>query len=344
MTATRDRRSDPEQNAEPAWDERSIFGQSRGLPWWGAVLIAFGLAAIAAAFDMQRQDTLGKVYQGAYLVGCVAAICLVRRRSLFGPLVQPPLVFAVTAVAAIVLLAPDKGGDGGVKSLIFTVAFPLTSNFPTMAVTTGITVAIGVYRLWRERDPEVAAAVGEPSAGRRGKDRTPPTRGRRTDADALGFDTLDTPDDPEPRPTRRRGDTRDPGRLSRGDRRGSSDAPRRGDPGRRDPDTGRRGGRRGDPEAGLGKSDRSGRARPEADPESEGRRGFRGRSGRDPRPDQSTPRDRTRGTRGRARDTDPPPRRRDPASDPRPRRDDRSRRDPGDRGVPSRRRPQDPYR
>ena len=82
MTATRDRRSDPEQDAEPAWDERSILGKSRGLPWWGAVLLAFVLAAIAAAFDMQRQDSLGRVFQGAYFVGCVAAICLVRRRSL----------------------------------------------------------------------------------------------------------------------------------------------------------------------------------------------------------------------------------------------------------------------
>ncbi|MPZ79432.1 MAG: hypothetical protein GEV28_03160, partial [Actinophytocola sp.] len=186
---------------------------SRGLPWWGAVLLAFGLAAIAAIIDMQRQGSLGKIYQGAYVVGCVAAICWVRRRSLFGPMVQPPLVFAVTAIGAVVALAPDTGAGGGLKQLVFTVALPLTSNFPTMAFTTGVTVAIGVFRLWHERnpDPEVRAnraaksdrpsrdddilgadrpargsRGGEPPAGRRerpSKDRVPPARRGRGEPD-----------------------------------------------------------------------------------------------------------------------------------------------------------------
>ncbi|MGH3763394.1 DUF6542 domain-containing protein, partial [Actinophytocola sp.] len=194
MTATRDRRSDLEEDGEPAWDERSILGKSRGLPWWGAVVLAFGLAAIAAAFDMQRQDSLGRVYQGAYIVGCLAAVCLVRRRSLFGPMVQPPLVFAVTAVAAVVLLAPDAGGASGVRALIFTVALPLTSNFPTMAITTAITVGIGLFRMWRERDPGVEARPSpDRPAGRErpGKDRVASARGRRADPDALELDGPD---------------------------------------------------------------------------------------------------------------------------------------------------------
>jgi hypothetical protein len=310
VTATRDRRSDPEQVGEPAWDERSIFGQSRGLPWWGAVLLAFVLAAIAAAFDMQRQDELGRVYQGAYIVGCLAAICLVRRRSLFGPMVQPPLVFAVTAVAAVLLLAPSGGSDGGVKSLILTVALPLTGNFPTMAGTTVVTVAIGAFRIWRERDPDSLSA------------RTP--RGSRAPVD--GVVDLDAPDEFEGGISRRRGfSSRDPGGA--GDRRSS--------------DTGRRGGRRGDSDTGRGRSSRTGRSRAEADPDAEPRRGMRGRSSRDPRPDQSARSgDRARGSR-RSRDGDPSPRRRDSTAEPRSRRDERSLRDPSD--APARRR-QDPYR
>lgn len=150
MTAPTDVEQPPA--ADPAWDQRPIVGNAKGLPWWGAVLLAFGVAAIAAWVDMNRQDSLSRIYQGAYILGCVIAVCAVRRRNLFGPMVQPPLVFAITAVGAVVLNQPTGTGSG-LKQLIFSVALPLTSNFPTMAVTTGVTVAIGLARLWFQRDP-----------------------------------------------------------------------------------------------------------------------------------------------------------------------------------------------
>ncbi len=200
VTATRDRRSDPEVDAGPAWDDRPIIGQFRGLPWWAAVLLAFGLTAIAAFVDMQRVDSLGRIYQGAFIVSCVGAVCFVRRRSLFGPMVQPPLVFAITAVGAFALLDQKSSGTG-LKALILSVALPLTSNFPTMAITTGVVVAIGLYRWWRERDPDPDVRPNKPpkqrgadiglddepgqSTGGRGRERagkeraaTPPRRGR----------------------------------------------------------------------------------------------------------------------------------------------------------------------
>ncbi len=182
MTATSDRRSDLDDDpVEPAWDERPIFGKSRGLPWWGAVLLAFGLAAVAAVIDVQRQDTLGVIFQGAYILGCVAAICLVRRATLFGPMVQPPLVFAVTAVGALATLAPSGQGSG-LKQLLFAVALPLTSNFPTMAVTTGVTVAIGVARLFLQRDPD--PVVRESAARKRPEADDEPRADRRPAAAA----------------------------------------------------------------------------------------------------------------------------------------------------------------
>lgn len=331
MTATRDRRSDPEEDAEPTWDERSIFGKSRGLPWWGAVLIAFGLAAIAAAFDMQRQDSLGRVYQGAYIVGCVAAICLVRRNSLFGPMVQPPLVFALTAVAAVVTLAPDTGAGGGIKSLIFSVALPLTSNFPTMAGTTAATVAIGVFRMYRERDPDLGA---RPSREQR---RAAQARGRR-EPDELDFDARDDTGSrrrPEARGESRRGT--DPTR--RGERRGE---PGRRGAGRRDPEE-RRGsaGRRGD-DTGRARGER-GRGRSDGDAD-EGGRGLGRRPGRPERSTSDSRGSSSRTGRGRSRDGgDPPPKRRESSGD-RSRRDDRSRRESGERGARESRRPQDPFR
>lgn len=155
MTATRDRHSDlDDDRAEPAWDERPVLGRSRGLPWWGAVLLAVGLAVVGAVVDMQARDTLGTVYQVAYVVGCVAAVCLVRRRNLFGPVVQPPLVFALVSIAANVVLG--AGASDGLKGLLFSVALPLTSNFPTMAITTGVVLAIGAARFFLQRDPDAA--------------------------------------------------------------------------------------------------------------------------------------------------------------------------------------------
>lgn len=328
VTATRDRRSDPEIDAGLAWDDRPIIGQFRGLPWWAAVLLAFGVTAIAAFVDMQRQDSLGRIYQGAFVVGCVVAICLVRRRSLFGPIVQPPLVFAITAIGAVVLLS-QKAAAGGLKGLILSVALPLTSNFPTMGITTAVVVAIGVFRLWRERDPDpkvrpnklaserasregdvvLAEQPGQGTGGRGLRERldsdraaAPPRRGR-PDPDGAPAD--------EP-----------PGRRMPG--RGSRPAPGRESGGR---DAGRDAGRdprRRDAAAGRGDRDR-GRAEPPPD-----------------------------GGRGRGRGGEPPARRREPGVDGGPPAPGAGRRDPGrDPGRDSRgggssrqprRRPPESYR
>jgi hypothetical protein len=288
VTATRDRRSDPEVDAELAWDDRPIIGQFRGLPWWAAVLLAFGLTAIAAFVDMQLQDSLGRIYQGAFIGGCVGAICLVRRRSLFGPMVQPPLIFAITAVGAVALLSQKESGTG-LKSLILSVALPLTSNFPTMGITTGVVVLIGLFRWWRERDPDPemrpntprqrGADIGlddEPGQGlagrgreRSGKDRAavPPRRGRPE------MEELPPPDD--------RAARRAPGRAPRPSREPA--------PGR---ESGRDARRR---DSGAGRSER-GRGEPPAD--ASGR--CRGRGEASPRRrEPGADGDRSRGERGR---------------------------------------------
>lgn len=167
MAAIRDRQSDlADEPAETAWDDRPIFGSSQGLNWWVAVVLAGGLALVAAVIDLQRQDSLGRIYQGAYVLGCLAAICWVRRRSLFGPMVQPPLVFAATAITAVVLFGPDSSGGGGLKQLLFSVALPLTSNFPTMAITTALAVGIGLLRLFLQRDPNPQVGPSRSALGR----------------------------------------------------------------------------------------------------------------------------------------------------------------------------------
>jgi hypothetical protein len=314
--ATRDRRSDSETGAEPVWDDRPIFGQFRGLPWWAAILLAFGVTAIAAFVDMQRQDSLSRIYQGGFALSCVVAVCLVRRRNLFGPIVQPPLVFAVTAIGAIALLGP-KSSSGGLKGFLLSVALPLTSNFPTMGITTAVVVAIGVYRLWRERDPAPAVRTSKPA-----KERTP-RGGDVALADQPGQGTggrgpRDRPDADRAAAPPRRGRPEPDGAPE--DERSGRRTPGRGPRPSREP-AGRDGGR-----------DASAR---DARRRDAGERGERGRA--EPPVD---------GARGRGRGGEPPQRRREPGEGSGPRED---RRRDGGRDAPGgssrpRRRPPEGYR
>lgn len=164
MTAIRDRKNDLDDDASPVtWDERAIVGPVRGLPWWGAIALGFGLAVVGATIDLQVLGKLGLLFKACYFLGAIGAVCAVRRKNLFGPMVQPPLVLAVT-VPGVVLVSSGSAGDA--LSRMLDVATPLINGFPTMAFTTGITVAIGVFRIFRERDPE---AAGQRSASREAK-------------------------------------------------------------------------------------------------------------------------------------------------------------------------------
>lgn len=131
-----------------------LLGQSRGLPWWGAVLLAFGFAVVGKLVDLQLGFTADKLFQGAYFVGCVGAICLVRRRDLFAPMVQPPLILAITVPGVTLLAGPPTSGS--LRNQILTLGTPLINGFPTMAITTVVTIAVGVFRIYSQRKPPQA--------------------------------------------------------------------------------------------------------------------------------------------------------------------------------------------
>ncbi|MBB3663800.1 MULTISPECIES: DUF6542 domain-containing protein [Prauserella salsuginis group] len=156
MTATRDRRSDPDaaNEDEPVpWDERLAFGARRGLPWWGAVLLALVTAIAGAVLSMQVSDGLGLPFQLIYVAGVLAAVAGVRRRNLFGPMVQPPLVMAAT-VPLVVLTDTSLPESNDTLADVLAISTPLINNFPVMAIATALTVGLGVLRIYRERDPD----------------------------------------------------------------------------------------------------------------------------------------------------------------------------------------------
>lgn len=136
-------------------------------------MLALGLSVIGAFIDMTMSGNLGKVFEGAYFVGCVGAVCLVQRRNLFGPMVQAPLILAVT-VPAVVLLTKGASSTGGTSSKLLALGLPLVTGFPTMAITTGATIVIGVIRFLVQRRP--AGATDEDRGDLDGERRRPSNR------------------------------------------------------------------------------------------------------------------------------------------------------------------------
>jgi hypothetical protein len=153
----------------PDWSQRSAFG-SRGVPWWAAVLLAALPTAIGTAIDVDASSGKpGAWFTGCYVVGCMLAIVLVQRRSVFGPMVQPPLVLAIVMPLIVVLSGHNPGG--GRTGQLLSVAFPLISSFPAMGSTTAVAIVIGLLRIYLQRLP--SGEPGEPDEDMRPTKRTP---------------------------------------------------------------------------------------------------------------------------------------------------------------------------
>ncbi len=132
------------------WDECSLLSDRRGVPWWAAVWCALLLTAIGVFVDIERLNRLGIVFQACYFLGCLLAVVVVQRKGLFGPMVQPPLILAV-AVPGVVLAIGSLPTGGGVAAAALAVGTPLINGFPTMAITTGVALTIGTFRLITQR-------------------------------------------------------------------------------------------------------------------------------------------------------------------------------------------------
>ncbi len=249
-------------------------------------MLALGLSIVGAVIDEKANQDIATIFRTTFVIGCVAAVCVVRRRNLFGPMVQPPLILVVVVPLIAVALDAKPG------SKVLVIGPQLINNFPVMAITTGVTVVLGAIRYLVQRRPVDDVDSDRPRRPEgRDRDRVPASRDRDLDDRPAG-----------------RG-----GRPSAGGR-GSQDRvpPRDRDP-RRDPSRGgRSGGDRGGSDRGVDRE-----ARPSRDPRDRGR-DPRDRDARDREPRDRDPRDRD--SRGQARGRSP--RDRDPRRDPRRRDDD----------------------
>lgn len=146
--------------------QQSVLPTVRGVPWWGAVLIAAGFTAVGATIDLLVNSSLGLVYNIFFLVGVVLAALAVRRRALFTAAVQPPLVTLGVGIAALLIASKVSAGAGKSQStgrMLLNVALPFSNLFPWILGGFLLSLAIVLYRWFSTR--AAADAAGRRSTG-----------------------------------------------------------------------------------------------------------------------------------------------------------------------------------
>src|SRR5690606_24518644 len=115
----------------------------------------------------------------------LGAILAVQRKSLFGPMVQPPLAMAV-AVPLVVLTASGLPEGSDMLSKALAIGTPLINSFPIMAGTTAATVLVGIVRKVKQR-----ARDEKDEATREGGKRSPDRKKPKSDDEAVGSESLE---------------------------------------------------------------------------------------------------------------------------------------------------------
>jgi hypothetical protein len=149
--------------------DRSLMATVLGINPALAVGVAAALTAIGVAIDLWRVGTLSTVFTICYLTGCVLATAWVRRSGVFWPMVAPPLLMAL-AVPVVVLVAGTPRPGAGIAQRLLVIGAPLVNGFPMMAWTTGLVLALGLFRLVTQREHHgrgAARAGGRTSASPR---------------------------------------------------------------------------------------------------------------------------------------------------------------------------------
>uniref|UniRef100_A0A5Q5CL65 DUF6542 domain-containing protein n=1 Tax=Mycobacterium sp. (strain JLS) TaxID=164757 RepID=A0A5Q5CL65_MYCSJ len=150
------------RSAVPA-DHRSVHPLFPGLPWWGAVVLAFTVTAVGFAFDAgSGSRELGSVFSACYVLGCLLAVLAVRQAGLFTAVIQPPLLLFVTVPGAYFLFHGSE--IHGLKDLAINCGYPLIERFPLMFFTSAAVLLIGMGRWYLGMSSRHATGTSAPAA------------------------------------------------------------------------------------------------------------------------------------------------------------------------------------
>jgi hypothetical protein len=206
------------------------------------VLIAVTATGVGFAFDAGGGKELTNVFAGLYVVGCVAAVLMVRQSAIFTAVVQPPMILFVSVPGAYFLF--HDGKVNGLKDILINCAYPLIERFPLMVFTSGTVLLIGLAR-WlfgsrrseTEAEPVTAKATAKkatkakssPFAGVKAKITryfSPPPADDEDEADAVPT-RRHAAGKPAPTRSRRKSATERAERADRTERIDRADSPRR---------------------------------------------------------------------------------------------------------------------
>ncbi|MEH3129955.1 MAG: hypothetical protein PGN27_08360 [Mycolicibacterium neoaurum] len=130
------------------------------LPWWGAVLVAVTATLVGFAYHAGAgTGELGAVFATFYVLGCLAAVLLVRRSGIFATVIQPPLILFISVPSAYFLM--HSGQINGLKDILINCGYPLIERFPLMFFTSVAVLAIGVARWYLDKQSADSAEVAE---------------------------------------------------------------------------------------------------------------------------------------------------------------------------------------
>lgn len=143
---------------------RSVLAHGKGVPWWGAVLIAVSATLVGLAVEAgSGHGELGAAFAALYVVGCLAAVLAVRRSGLFTAIVQPPLLLFVAVPLAYYLM--HRSSFRGVKDIAITCGYPLIERFPLMLFASSAALLLGLARRYLAARPPQPAASSRPARG-----------------------------------------------------------------------------------------------------------------------------------------------------------------------------------
>ncbi|MEO7124513.1 MAG: DUF6542 domain-containing protein [Nakamurella sp.] len=127
----------PRRSLQPV--DSSVLLTVRGVPSWGAVLIALVIGAVGMVVGHSGgQYTIGWIFGTIFTFGIVLATLAVRRRNLFTAMVQAPILLTLLVFVTFRLV----GGQGTIFS-----ATKVVSSFPIMAVATGAALLLALVRI-----------------------------------------------------------------------------------------------------------------------------------------------------------------------------------------------------
>ncbi|MEH3155494.1 MAG: hypothetical protein PGN29_09140 [Gordonia paraffinivorans] len=178
--------SAPQARAGVPTGRQSVLPTVRGVPWWGAVLIALVPTAVGALIDAGGSGELSTWFRVLYFVGCVAAVLAVRRKALFTAVTQPPLI--AFGVALVALYSLESDASSGIKGLVINVMLPIAKAFPLMAWTFVVVGVLGAARWYLTRaradsTPQRTRRRAEPARRATGTRRASSERPQRRAAD-----------------------------------------------------------------------------------------------------------------------------------------------------------------